>query len=112
MASPVKGFQASADPTVRAGTNGLFYYSFIAFNRDPKSPLGTVAVARFIDNNNKENFDPNKPNSDPIQYLSTVLIDTGTAGQFLDKPWLAVDVPRPGAGTCHVGGKSFPAGAV
>src|SRR6185369_7863419 len=34
MASPVKGFQAAADPTVRAHTNGLFYYSYIVFNRD------------------------------------------------------------------------------
>src|SRR5712692_5081791 len=27
LASPLKGFDAAADPTVRAGTNGLFYYS-------------------------------------------------------------------------------------
>src|SRR5215471_1564092 len=111
MASPIKGLQAAADPTVRAHTNGLFYYSFIAFNRDAKNPLGVVAVARLIDNNNKENFDPNKPGSDPIQYLSTAVVDTGTAGQFLDKPWLAVDIARAGAaGTCTANGKSFPIG--
>ena len=28
------------------------------------------------------------------------LVDTGTSGQFIDKPWLAVDIPRAGAGTC------------
>src|SRR5947208_16764503 len=33
LASPIHGYQAAADPTVRAGTNGLFYYSGIAFNR-------------------------------------------------------------------------------
>ena len=33
MASPLKGFSAGADPTVRSSTNGLFFYSGIAFNR-------------------------------------------------------------------------------
>ncbi|HKZ76617.1 MAG TPA: hypothetical protein VJ259_08120, partial [Actinomycetota bacterium] len=33
LASPLKGFQAAADPTVRAGTNGLFYYSGIVLDR-------------------------------------------------------------------------------
>ena len=33
LASPLKAYSAAADPTVRAGTNGLFYYSGIAFNR-------------------------------------------------------------------------------
>ena len=27
-------------------------------------------------------------------------MDSGNSGQFVDKPWLAVDVPRPGAKTC------------
>ena len=112
LASPVHGFQASADPTVRAGTNGLFFYSFIAFNRNPTNALGAVAIARLIDNNNKENFNPNKPGSDPIQYLSTSIVDNGTAGQFLDKPWIAADIPRAGAGTCTINGKSFSAGNV
>ena len=57
LASPIKGFQAAADPVARAGTNGLFFYSGIAFNRGPGG-LGKVFVARFIDNNNKENGDP------------------------------------------------------
>ena len=47
MASPLHGFQAAADPTVRAGTNGLFYYSGIAFNRGTNAP-GVVFVARFL----------------------------------------------------------------
>jgi hypothetical protein len=54
--SPLHGFQAAADPTVRSGTNGLFYYSGIAFNRGTNAP-GVVFVARFIDNDNKENGD-------------------------------------------------------
>ena len=34
QASPIHGFQAASDPTVRAGTNGLFYYTGLVFNRD------------------------------------------------------------------------------
>ncbi|HSE22270.1 MAG TPA: putative Ig domain-containing protein [Pyrinomonadaceae bacterium] len=104
LASPNKNFQGGADPTVRAGTNGLFYYSGIVFNRDEKG-LGQVFVSRFIDNNNSEV-------DDSIQYLSTSVITGGTSGQFIDKPWLAVDIPRTGAGLCQVGSQSFPAGNV
>jgi hypothetical protein len=102
--SPMKGFGAASDPVVRAGTNGMFYYSGIAFNRGTN--LGGVFVTRFIDLNNKENGDasdpgyPNIPTSDPIRYLGTVEVDKGTATRFIDKPWIAVDVPRAGAKTC------------
>jgi hypothetical protein len=127
MASPLHGFQAAADPTVRAGTNGLFYYSGIAFNRGTNAP-GVVFVARFIDNDNKENGDATRTNgsltnlapTDPIQYLGTVIVDSGNSGQFLDKPWIATDVPR-GTATCSVpftkpdgtqGTQTIPAGQV
>ena len=104
LASPNKGFQGGADPTVRPGTNGLFYYSGIVFNRDAKG-LGQIFVARFIDNNNSET-------EDTIQYLDTRLIQGGTAGQLIDKPWLGVDIARQGAGQCTIGNQSFPAGNV
>ena len=104
LGSPNRGFQAGADPTVRAGTNGMFYFSGIVFNRDEKG-LGQVFVSRFIDNNNSET-------DDSIQYLSTSVITGGTSGQFIDKPWLAVDRPRTGAGLCQIGTQSFPAGNV
>jgi len=29
LASPIHGFQAASDPTVRAGSNGLFYYTVL-----------------------------------------------------------------------------------
>ncbi|HEY2404031.1 MAG TPA: putative Ig domain-containing protein [Steroidobacteraceae bacterium] len=90
--SPLHGFTTGADPVVRAGTNGLFYYSGIVFNRGTNQ--GSVFVSRFIDLANKEN-------GDPIQYLDAHLIDSGTSGQFLDKPWLAVDIPR-GSATCTI----------
>jgi hypothetical protein len=104
LASPLKGFEAGADPTMRAGTNGLFYYSGIVLNRG-ENGLGKLFVARFIDNNNVEG-------GDSIRYLDTGIIDSGTAGQFIDKPWMAVDVPRQGASHCQIGTQSFPAGNV
>ena len=127
LASPLRGFQAGADPAVRAGTNGLFYYSGIAFNRGPNA-LGSVFVARFIDNDNRENGDATRTQgaitnvtpADSIRYLGETIVSSGSATQFLDKPWLAVDVPR-GAATCTInftnpdgsaGSEVVPAGAV
>jgi len=101
-ASPFSGkYQAASDPVVRAGTNGLFFYSGIAFQRDQSA--GAVFVARYIDNNNKEN-------GNPIQYLGTSVVASGNAQTFLDKPWIGVDIPREGALTCTVNGQSFPGG--
>jgi hypothetical protein len=112
-ASPLKGYTAAADPIVRAGTHGLFYYGGIAFNRT--TDLGLLEVTTFIDLNNKENGDV-ATGSDPIRFAGTVVVDTGTSGQFLDKPWLGVDVPRSGAlsHTFDVGGatQTVPCGNV
>ena len=103
-AKVLKGYAAGADPVVRAGSNGLFYYSGIAFTRT--SPARSVVfVSRFIDNNNQEN-------GDSIQYLDTSAVGQGSATVFVDKPWLAVDIPRTGAGKCAVNGQSFAAGNV
>jgi hypothetical protein len=99
-ASPVKGLTTGADPVVRPGTGGLFFYSFIAFNRG--SNVGKLAVARFVDHNNKEA-------GDPIEYLDTTVWDNGSAGQFLDKPWMAVS---PNAGSCTIDGQTYPGNTV
>ncbi|MDQ6707916.1 MAG: hypothetical protein M3Z85_18310, partial [Acidobacteriota bacterium] len=71
-ASPLRAarFQAAADPVVRAGTNGLFYYAGLALNRGNNAP-SAIFVARFVDNNNKES-------GDPIQYLGTVVVANST----------------------------------
>jgi hypothetical protein len=115
MNSPLKGLQAGADPVVRAGSNGLMGYAGIAFNRDSQNrdhttgKKGVMFVARFIDDNAKET-------GNPFRYLNTVVVDNGSSGQFLDKPWFAIDVPRSSAGTCTIPGKddipsqTFPAG--
>src|SRR6476619_6533797 len=89
LASPLKAYNAAADPTVRPGTSGLLYYSGIAFNRGTNN--GAVFVARYIDATQGK---------DTIKYVSTTVVDTGTSGQFIDKPWIAVDIPRSGGGTC------------
>jgi hypothetical protein len=86
--SPIKGFGAAADPTVRAGASGLVLTSGIAFNR-VKNGRSVIFVARYFDTNAQAIGD-----MDSIKYLDTTVIDEGTSGQFADKPWLALDIPR------------------
>ncbi len=159
QSSPLRGYAAGADPVVRPGTNGLFYYSGIVFNRE-EAGASAVFVSRFIDNNNQEGNA-----GEPIAYIGTTIVDSngvtamvrtrpgdgrgprpaaperalagggrgrggsaslmaGAAQQptndvLIDKPWMAVDVPRTGAQTCSIGGgatgipaQSFPGGRV
>jgi Concanavalin A-like lectin/glucanases superfamily/VHL beta domain len=96
--SPAHGFTTAADPVLAAGTNGMFYYGGIAFNRG--TSLGLVFVARYMDLNNKENGDISQ-DSFPVRYVDThsVAYGTTTPRQFLDKPAIAVDIPRSTA-TC------------
>jgi streptogramin lyase len=96
--SPLYGFTTAADPVLAAGTNGMFYYGGIAFNRG--SSFGTVFVAQFMDLNNKENGNI-ADNSFPIRYINTIPVSYGTVSpsDFLDKPWIATDIPR-GSSKC------------
>ncbi len=107
------GYQAAADPVVRAGTNGMFYYAGLAFNRGTGG-LSSVFVSRLMDLNNQEN-------GNPISYIDTQVVATGNGTQFLDKPAMAVDIPRSGASTCSFNfqgangttiHQSFPAGNI
>jgi uncharacterized protein YjbI with pentapeptide repeats len=90
-------FQAAADPVVRAGTNGMFFYAGLAFDRatsaSSASTVSSIFVARYNDLNNNEQIDP-------ITYIDTHIVASGNSTQFLDKPSMAVDIPRAGAGTC------------
>ena len=81
--SPLVGFDAAADPTVTAGIDGKFFYSGIAFDRIENGD-SVVFMSRFQDTGSD------------IVYQDTKIIDSGTSGQFSDKPWNAVDIPRPG----------------
>ncbi len=105
-ASPLKAYGVATDPTVRAGTHGLFYYSGLVFNRN-NGPTG-VFVATFQDQNNKGN-------GNPFDYIGASILDTGTSGQFLDKPWLAADIARTGqigSASCTIKGETFTSGKV
>ena len=98
LASPLKTYQAGADPVVRAGSHGLIYYNGLVFDRG-EGGKSAVFMSRFIDNNNQEA-------GDPFAYLGTSLVvaSRGDAhGEpFLDKPWMAVDVPRSSAAICTI----------
>lgn len=92
-------YQAAADPVVRAGTNGMFYFAGLAFDRATSattaSSVSTIFVARYNDLNNNEQLDP-------ITYIDTHIVASGNSSQFLDKPSMAVDIPRSGAATCSI----------
>src|SRR5687768_8138227 len=88
--SGLKGFGAGADPIVRAGANGMFFFGGMVFNRDSMGG-SKIFVTRWIDDNNTER-------GDDVRYLGTSTIDVGGGGQFLDKPWMIVDIPRNGFG--------------
>jgi hypothetical protein len=112
--NPLCGYPATADPVMRAGTDGLFYLAGINFQRDKSA--SRLFVARFIDDNNKENgsatgdpakWDPANPTrftpTDPLRYIDTVEVWSSERNKaanpsaplaFMDKPWIAVDVPR------------------
>lgn len=94
LLSPIRGLGAAADGTVRAGTNGMFYYSGLAFNRQ-QGGANKVFVATYTDDNNLEG-------GDSIRYLWTTVVDTGTSNLFNDKPSIAVDIPRSWSGVCVV----------
>ncbi len=92
--APIRSLAAvgryAADPTVRAGPYGTFFYSFIAGNRD-NSAGGVTAIQRFFDQNNNVRIDGSQ--ADPFVADGLNIIDVGTVGQFKDKPWNGSDVP-------------------
>jgi hypothetical protein len=116
-ASPLHAYTAATDPTIRAGSHGLFYYSGLVFNRGSNAPSG-VFVSVFQDQNNKGNGTgaiqtTGGAAGNPFLYVSAKLVDSGTSGQFLDKPWIVVDIPRPNhIATCSVNGKTIQSGYV
>ncbi len=68
LASPLRGYPAGADPIIRAGTNGLFYYGGLVFNRE-EGEGSAIFVARFIDNNNQEGV-----SGEPIAYVGASIV--------------------------------------
>src|SRR5512137_1016775 len=100
---------SAADAVVRAGPEGMLYYSGIAFKRGTVN--GKVFISRFIDLNNKEDGDPTKTAAndvtkaaptDPIRFVDQVVIASSDGKVFLDKPWIAIDKPRLLSGICRI----------
>lgn len=87
---------AGADPMPRFGPGGGLYLSYIRFSRS--SNFGSVNVARYLDYNDIEGVpgpptgieDQHNTDFSPVRYLGTTTFATGSAGQFLDKPSIAV----------------------
>lgn len=103
--SVLHGYTTGADPGVRAGTNGMFYYSGLVFNRD--SSGSAVFLARYVDGNNNQG-------ANTVSYVDANIIATGGGTNFLDKPAIAVDIPRSGQ-TCSIpasGDGSVPASTI
>src|SRR5688572_15912371 len=51
LASPIKGREAATDPVMKSGTNGMFYYAGVAFDRGENKP-SAIFMARYMDLNN------------------------------------------------------------
>jgi hypothetical protein len=87
FSTAIKGLQYASDPTVRPGPYGSFFYSFISGNRGTGAN-SVVVIQRYFDLNNNVKF-----SDDPFSADRLNVIDSGTTGQFKDKPWNAADVP-------------------
>ncbi len=96
--SPLHVYEAACDPTVRAGTSGLFFVSGIGFDRIEHGGSG-IFVARYIDNNTQA---MGYEYMDSIEYIDINMIDEGTSGQFADKPWIAAAAPTDSSDTVQI----------
>jgi uncharacterized repeat protein (TIGR01451 family) len=63
--TPLRGFDAGADPVVRAGSNGLFYYSGIAFER--AVPIGASSAVRDGDKSQPSAVSKDKTSTDTVK---------------------------------------------
>ena len=81
-------------PVMRAGTNGLFYYAGVAFDRGDNKP-SAIFVARFIDLNNNEA-------GDPIVHLSTPASSTASAAHASSTSRRWPRTSRASAATCTI----------
>jgi hypothetical protein len=91
-------YDFAADPVVRAGAAGLFYYAGLVADRPtgPLSPPSALYVSTWIHLNDRED-DPM-----PVKMVQNGIAEIfkGSSGQFRDRPDLAVGEPR--GGTCTV----------
>ena len=102
LASPLRGYPAGADPIIRAGTNGLFYYGGLVFNRE-EGEGSAIFVARFIDNNNQEGV-----SGEPIAYVGALDRPPNRAGAGCRPPgsWRATHDSHRLCGRARAGGEA------
>ncbi len=86
--NPTLGQQFGADANVSA-VPYLLLYNFIAGWRNDEQP-GGVYVSRW--------YEHNRESGPPWEPLDVVTIDTGTSGQFLDKPGFTTSLADPADG--------------
>ena len=89
------GMDFAADPTVVIAP-GVMLLNFIAAERDDNG-VGGIYVQRWHEVNNETGF-----NWQPEP--ESRLIDSGTAGRFIDKPYMFLNLLPPGSGTVTVSG--------
>ncbi|MGB5210434.1 MAG: HYR domain-containing protein [Gammaproteobacteria bacterium] len=89
------GMDFAADPTVVIAP-GVMLLNFIAAERD-ENGVGGIYVQRWHEVNNEAGF-----NWQPEP--ESRLIDAGTAGRFIDKPYMMLNLLPPGSGTVTVSG--------
>lgn len=89
------GMDFAADPTVVTAP-GIMLLNFIAAERDDNG-VGGIYVQRWHEVNNETGF-----NWQPEP--ESRLIDSGTAGRFIDKPFMLLNLQPPGSGTVAVSG--------
>jgi hypothetical protein len=118
QASPLLGLDGSGDPIIRFDATGDLFVGGIAFNRNfdqPDRPVDTVIYVA------KYDFTPGTPatasttttaGTPPhFTYAGTTIVDRGAvgfavpgvigfAGDFVDKPWMEIDLNSPAASPC------------
>ncbi|HXV63631.1 MAG TPA: sialidase family protein, partial [Vicinamibacteria bacterium] len=90
LASPLRGLETASDPWLVPAHDGLMYLGGLAFTREG---LSKIFVARYTDRNNLEG-------GNCFVYDFTTVVAEGAkkaSSRFVDKPAMAVDVPRGGA---------------
>ena len=100
-ASLLKKYQFGADPMIRFGAAGAMLHVGLAANRG-NNALGAIYSSTWIHLNNHE-YDP-----EPVKFTGILReITTGSAGQFRDRPHLAMGEPDGRACTFDVPVESF-----
>ncbi len=85
--SPIKAFEAMADGYAGSGAAGVIFASGIAFNRG-ENARGVVFVSTWMNLNDKED------EAFWAKLVTTKVVDAGSAGQFIDRPFMLVSPPQ------------------